>query len=213
MLAIASRRFKPHEDVQKLLQVLAHDPEVQAGFGVEWPIRKITEALNSVDPDPPWNDDRVENAKSACGTGSVALSAITASIRRTYGLVRAVWTREPGSRRQQIVCGKRDQDKDLVGEAACTMTENISERTLLAILALEPEDGVSPEKDVHAFAAGSLLTLATQLEMYLRAMHNGDAGTQNHTGARDQSLLLWLRTSRMTPVIAAKDGVPRFLTR
>ena len=68
------------------------------------------------------------------------------------------------------------------------MTENISERTLLAILALEPEDGVSPEKDVHAFAAGSLLTLATRVEMYLRAMHNGDAGAQNHTGARDRIL-------------------------
>jgi hypothetical protein len=89
------------------------------------------------------------------------------------------------------------------------MTENISERTLLAILALEPEDGVSPEKDVHAFAAGSLPTLATRVEMYLRAMHNGDAGAQNHTAARDRIL----RTSRMTPVIAAKDGVPRFLTR
>jgi hypothetical protein len=63
MLAVASRRFKPHEDVQKLLQVLAHDPEVQAGFGVEWPVREIVEALNTVHPDPPWNDDRVENAK------------------------------------------------------------------------------------------------------------------------------------------------------
>jgi hypothetical protein len=63
MLAIASRRFKPHEDVQKLLQVLAHDPEVQACFGVEWPVRKIVERLNFVHPDPPWNDDRVENAK------------------------------------------------------------------------------------------------------------------------------------------------------
>jgi hypothetical protein len=68
------------------------------------------------------------------------------------------------------------------------MTENISERTLLAILALEPEDGVSPEKDVHAFAAGSLPTLATRVEMYLRAMHNGDAGAQNHTAARDRIL-------------------------
>jgi hypothetical protein len=63
MLVIASRRFKPHEDVQKLLQVLAHDPEVQAGFGVEWPVRQIVEALNIIHPDPPWNDDRVENAK------------------------------------------------------------------------------------------------------------------------------------------------------
>jgi hypothetical protein len=63
MLAAASRRFKPHDDVQKLLQVLGHDPEVQACFGVEWPVRKITKALNIIHPDPPWKDDRVENAK------------------------------------------------------------------------------------------------------------------------------------------------------
>ncbi|HXN89544.1 MAG TPA: DUF2125 domain-containing protein [Methylocella sp.] len=68
------------------------------------------------------------------------------------------------------------------------MTENKSERTLLAILALESEGGVSPEKDVHAFAAGSLPTLDTRVEMYLRAMHNGDAGTQNYTGAHDRIL-------------------------
>jgi hypothetical protein len=63
MLAAASSRFKPHEDVRKLLDLLARDPDVQAGFGVEWPVRKIVEALNIVDPDPPWNDDRIENAK------------------------------------------------------------------------------------------------------------------------------------------------------
>ena len=68
------------------------------------------------------------------------------------------------------------------------MTENISERTLLAIFALEPEDGVSSEKDVHAFAAGSLPTLDTRVEMYLRAMHDCDAGAQNHTDARDRIL-------------------------
>ncbi len=63
MLAAASRRFKPQEDVQKLLQVLGHDPEVQACFGVEWPVREIIKALNIIHPDTPWNDDRVENAK------------------------------------------------------------------------------------------------------------------------------------------------------
>jgi hypothetical protein len=68
------------------------------------------------------------------------------------------------------------------------MTQNKSERTLLAILALEPEDGRSPEKDVQAFAAGSLPTLGTRVEMYLRAMHNGDAGAQNYTAARDRIL-------------------------
>jgi hypothetical protein len=68
------------------------------------------------------------------------------------------------------------------------MTQNKFERTLLAILALEPEDGVSSEKDVHAFAAGSLPTLDTRVEMYLRAMHDCDAGAQNHTDARDRIL-------------------------
>lgn len=63
MLAAASSRFKPHEDVRKLLDLLARDPDVQAGFGVEWPVRKIVDALNIIDPHPPWNDDRIENAK------------------------------------------------------------------------------------------------------------------------------------------------------
>ncbi len=68
------------------------------------------------------------------------------------------------------------------------MTENKSERTLLAILSLEPEDGVSSEMDVRAFAAGSLPTLNARVEMYLRAMHDGGAGAQNHTDARDRIL-------------------------
>ncbi len=63
MLAAASHRFKPHEDVRKLLDLLARDPDVQADFGAEWPVRKIADALNIIDPDPPWNDDRIENAK------------------------------------------------------------------------------------------------------------------------------------------------------
>jgi hypothetical protein len=63
MLAAASSRFKPHEDARKLLDLLARDPDVQADFGAEWPVRKIADALNIIDPDPPWNDDRIENAK------------------------------------------------------------------------------------------------------------------------------------------------------
>jgi hypothetical protein len=63
------------------------------------------------------------------------------------------------------------------------MTENKSERTLLAILALEPEEAMSPKKDVHA-----LPTLDMRIEMYLRAMHYGDAGAQHYTGACDRIL-------------------------
>jgi hypothetical protein len=79
MLAAASGRFKPHEDVRKLLDLLARDPVVQAGFGVEWPIRKIADALNVIDPDPPWNDDRIENAKKRLRTW-------ISGIKREYGL-------------------------------------------------------------------------------------------------------------------------------
>jgi hypothetical protein len=49
--------------LRKLLELLARDPDVQAGFGLEWPVRKIVDALNISDPDPRWNDDRIENAK------------------------------------------------------------------------------------------------------------------------------------------------------
>lgn len=79
MLVAASGRFKQHEDVRKLLDLFAHDADVQAGFGAEWPIRKIVEALNAIDPDPPWSDDRVENAKKRLRTW-------IGGIKREYGL-------------------------------------------------------------------------------------------------------------------------------
>ncbi len=79
MLAAASSRFKPHEDARKLLALLARDPDVQAGFGVEWPVRKIVDALNTIDPEPPWNDDRIENAKKR-------LRNWIGGIKREYGL-------------------------------------------------------------------------------------------------------------------------------
>ena len=79
MLAAASSRFKPHEDVRKLLDLLARDPDVQEGFGAEWPVRKIVDALNCIDPDPPWNDDRIENAKKR-------LRNWIGGVKREYGL-------------------------------------------------------------------------------------------------------------------------------
>jgi hypothetical protein len=79
MLAAASSRFKPHEDVRKLLDLLARDPDVQEGFGAEWPVRKIVDALNGIDPDPPWNDDRIENAKKR-------LRNWIGGMKRDYGL-------------------------------------------------------------------------------------------------------------------------------
>jgi hypothetical protein len=63
LLALAQAEFRPDEDVSVLLDVMACDPEVQAGFGAEWPISKIIAALNVRHPARPWNDDRVDNAK------------------------------------------------------------------------------------------------------------------------------------------------------
>jgi hypothetical protein len=60
---VAESEFRPDEDVSILLSLMAHDPEIQAGFGSEWPIRKIVDALNQRHPNPTWNDDRVDNAK------------------------------------------------------------------------------------------------------------------------------------------------------
>jgi hypothetical protein len=63
LLAAAKSEFKPHEDVSILLQLLASDTEVQAGFGSEWPVTQIIDTLNRRKPARPWNDDRVDNAK------------------------------------------------------------------------------------------------------------------------------------------------------
>jgi hypothetical protein len=63
LLALAERQFEAHHDVSLLLKLLAQDPEIQASFGSDWPITKIVEALNRRHPPPPWNADRVDNAK------------------------------------------------------------------------------------------------------------------------------------------------------
>jgi hypothetical protein len=63
LLAAAKTEFKPNEDVSVLLDLLANDSEVQAGFGSEWPVRQIVDTLNRRNPVRPWNDDRVDNAK------------------------------------------------------------------------------------------------------------------------------------------------------
>jgi hypothetical protein len=61
---IAARsEFKPSEDVARLLDLMANNPDIQAGFDGGWPVSSIVKALNQLHPNPPWNDDRVENAK------------------------------------------------------------------------------------------------------------------------------------------------------
>jgi hypothetical protein len=63
LLTAAETSFKADDDVSVLLNIMAHDADIQAGFGSEWPIRQIVNALKQRHPNQPWNDDRVENAK------------------------------------------------------------------------------------------------------------------------------------------------------
>ena len=77
LLAAAKTQFKPNEDVTVLLDLLASDAEIQAGFGSEWPVRQIVDTLNGRKPEKPWNDDRVDNAKKR-------LKSWIARLRKTY---------------------------------------------------------------------------------------------------------------------------------
>ena len=63
LLVAAKSQFEANEDVAVLLDLLASDSEIQAGFGSEWPVRQIVDTLNGRKPSRPWNDDRVDNAK------------------------------------------------------------------------------------------------------------------------------------------------------
>jgi hypothetical protein len=76
LLAMAASEFKPAADALLLLGLMARDPEVQAGFGAEWPVSKLVSALNLKHPIPPWNDDRVENAKKRLKNWIVRLKRI-----------------------------------------------------------------------------------------------------------------------------------------
>jgi hypothetical protein len=77
LLAAAKSEFEPQEDVSILLDLLASDPEIQAGFGSEWPVRQIVDTLNRRKPARAWNDDRVDNAKKR-------LKGWIGRIRRSY---------------------------------------------------------------------------------------------------------------------------------
>lgn len=63
LLLAAKKQFKPNEDVSVLLRLLAHDENIRACFGSEWPVRVIADALNKTHTSPRWTDDRVDNAK------------------------------------------------------------------------------------------------------------------------------------------------------
>jgi len=76
LLAMAASEFRPGADVLLLLDLMAHDYEVQAGFGAEWPVSQMVSALNLKHPIPSWNDDRVENAKKRLKNWIVRLKRI-----------------------------------------------------------------------------------------------------------------------------------------
>ncbi len=68
------------------------------------------------------------------------------------------------------------------------MTESSAERALLAIFALEPEEGSPLDKEAQAFAKGSLPTLDARVKKYMRAMRDGDSGAEDPARARERIL-------------------------
>ena len=79
VLAMAQSEFDSEADVSILLNLMARDSDIQAGFDAAWPITQMVNTLNQSHPNPPWNDDRVENAKKRLKNWIVRL-------RRTHGL-------------------------------------------------------------------------------------------------------------------------------
>jgi hypothetical protein len=68
------------------------------------------------------------------------------------------------------------------------MTESSSERALLAILALEPEESAPLDMEARAFAKEPLPTLDARVEKYMRAMRDGDSGAEDPAQARERIL-------------------------
>lgn len=98
VLAMAKTEFKPTDDISVVLDLMARDSDIADEFGAEWPIRKIVNALNQRHPNPPWSDDRVDNAKKRlrnwitrlkrdCGLDSTDLMGLFARYagRHEYG--------------------------------------------------------------------------------------------------------------------------------
>ena len=62
-----SEREDPEDDVLALLQVLATNPEIEAGFSSQWPIKAIVDLLNATDCTRSWTQRSVDNAKEKLG--------------------------------------------------------------------------------------------------------------------------------------------------
>jgi hypothetical protein len=63
LLIMARVQFKPEDDVSKLLQLLAEEPDVLDDSNTQWPINSMVLLLNERFPPPSWRADRVDNAK------------------------------------------------------------------------------------------------------------------------------------------------------
>jgi hypothetical protein len=53
----------PGDDVLIVLTLLAEHPELETGFGSQWPIKMITNLLNEKNVKSSWNQRKVDNAK------------------------------------------------------------------------------------------------------------------------------------------------------
>jgi hypothetical protein len=73
------------------------------------------------------------------------------------------------------------------------MTDNSSERTLLAILALEPEESALSDTEAQAFATGPLPTLDARVEKFMRAMRDDESGAGDPAEARERILTAMAR--------------------
>ena len=73
------------------------------------------------------------------------------------------------------------------------MTDNSSERALLAILALEPEESSLSDTEAQAFAKGPLPTLDVRVEKFMRAMRDGESGAGDPAEARELILTAMAR--------------------
>jgi hypothetical protein len=79
LIVMAKHDFRPDEDASILLNLMARDSDIQAGFGAEWPIRQIVNRLNKLHLGSNWTDDRVDNAKKR-------LTNWIARLKRVHGL-------------------------------------------------------------------------------------------------------------------------------
>jgi hypothetical protein len=65
LLLLVEQELSPDDDVVKLLSLLKRQPDIfDEASGMRWPIGTLIELLDrDFPPPPPWNDDRVDNAK------------------------------------------------------------------------------------------------------------------------------------------------------